>query len=74
MRIQILIFRFKGLSVDASKRENARKILFRKFSTKGFAFALIIRPLASDSDSRTLKLLSCFWKHLYSAPYGGVLV
>ena len=49
-------------------------LLFRKFSTKHFAFALIIRPLAFDSDSRTLKLFSCFWKHLQSTPYGRVLV
>ena len=97
MRIWILIFGFKGLSVDASKRDKEKAeshnwninyfsnikclslkmlgtLLFRKFSTKNFAFALIIRPLAFDSDSRTLKLFSCFWKHLHSAPYGRVLV
>ena len=97
MRIWILIFGFKGLSVDASKRDKEKPeshnwninyfsnikcvslkmlgtLLFRKFSTKNFAFALIIRPLAFDSDSRTLKLFSCFWKHLHSAPYGRVLV
>ena len=91
------VFRFKGLNVDASKRDKEKPeshnwninyfsnikclslkmlgtLLFRKFSTKNFAFALIIRPLAFDSDSRTLKLFSCFWKHLHSAPYGRVLV